>query len=421
MRIPLRSNRRGILTLAAFTLLLVFLCPGARGEDRSSQQTLLLVSLDGFRADYLEKAETPNLHQIASQGVRAKALIPAFPSETFPNHYTIVTGLYPEHHGIVSNVMFDPVFKDTFRLGKVEAVTDGRWWGGEPVWVTARKQGRKAATFFWPGSEAEIQGFRPNYWKTFDSTILYQDRIKQVLEWLSLPEVERPVFITLYIDLTDRVGHASGPDSAEMLEAIRSVDSTIGNLLIGLEQTPVSKSLNLLIVSDHGMAELSPERVIYPADYLDLADAEVVDWSPNFAVIPRTGKEEEVYTRLLHAHPHLKVYRKEQIPERFHYRENRRIAPILAMADEGWQVRKRGPLDAAVIQSKRGGHGYDNALPSMAGIFVARGPAFGKGIEVEPFENVHLYNLMCVLLGVNPAPNDGDMEVVKDLVDLGER
>jgi predicted AlkP superfamily pyrophosphatase or phosphodiesterase len=421
MRKPTGSSRRGILVLAVSTFFLTLFGPGASGEDRSSQQSLLLISLDGFRADYLEKTETPNLHRLASQGIRAQALIPAFPSETFPNHYTIVTGLYPEHHGIISNVMFDPVFKDTFRLGKVEAVTDGRWWGGEPIWVTARKQGHIAATFFWPGSEAEIQGFRPNYWKTFDSTIPYQDRIKQVLEWLSLPEPERPSFVTLYIDLTDRVGHASGPDSPEMLEAIRLVDATLGNLLNGLEQTPESKSLNLLIVSDHGMTELSPERVIYPADYLDLAEVEVVDWSPNFALIPRTGKEEDVYTRLLHAHPHLKVYRKEEIPERFHYRENRRIAPILAMADEGWQVRKRGPLDAAVIQSKRGGHGYDNALPSMAGIFLACGPAFEKGIEVESFESVHLYNLMCAILGMNPAPNDGNMEAVKGWFILPER
>lgn len=378
--------------------------------------TVLLVSLDGFRWDYFGRADTPNLDRLIHEGTRAKALIPVFPSETFPNHYSQVTGLYPEHHGIVSNVMYDPEFDDTFKLGKNEAVTDGRWWGGEPIWVTAAKQGMKSATYFWPGSEAEIAGHRPTYWKPYNNDVPLSQRVKQILDWLDLPPEERPALLTLYFSLVDSAGHNFGPDSPQVNEAIAKADHALGTLIAGLERRGLLGRIHLLVVSDHGMTPLSPDRVIYLDDYIDLSTVQVVDWSPNLALRPKPGREEEVHSALKNAHPHLKVYRREEIPERLHYRAHRRIAPILGLADEGWQIRRKGLIDKALIQAKKGSHGYDTAFPSMNGIFIGHGPRFEKGRSVDAFECVHLYNLMCLILGLEAAPNDGDVGMAQSIL-----
>ncbi len=401
-----------LLTLAA-TLLACATFRAAPAPDHA----LILVGIDGFRHDFVARAPTPALDRLAAAGVAAERLIPAFPTKTFPNHYTIVTGLYPEHHGIVANNMYDPVFDAFYALGDREAVEDGRWYGGEPIWVTLERQGGTAATFFWPGSEAAIGGRRPTYWKLYDGEVPNEHRVDQALAWLDLPPARRPDFLTLYFSDVDDAAHRNDPDSApEVGEAVARVDAMLGRLLDGLERRGLLAATDVIVVSDHGMAATSPERAIAIDDFVDLEVAKVVDWNPVLAAWPAADRVEEVYAALAGAHPHLAVYRKSEIPEALHYREHRRIPPILGIADEGWSVTSRGYLAERGERLRGGNHGYDPRLPSMGALFLAAGPSFRRGERVAPFENVHLYELMAHVLGVEAAPNDGDLEAVRHLL-----
>lgn len=397
--------------------LLAALLSTASAPEQRLDPTIILVGLDGFRWDYMERGVTPNLDRLAARGVRAERLIPPFPTTTFPSFYTVATGLHPESHGIVANTMYDPVFRSWFRIRDTSAVRDGRWWGGEPIWVTAEKQGQTAATFFLPGTEAPVAGIRPTYWKPFDRSIPKAARIAQILRWLELPPGQRPTFITLYLGEVDAVAHDYDPDSApEVTAAIRRVDATLGDLFDGLEERGLLDEINIIVVSDHGMAATSPERVIFVDDYVDLEKANVVDWSPVLALRPREDDLEEVYDALADAHPHLAVYRKREIPERLHYRSHRRIAPIIGIADEGWSTSNRRYYERNRDRFTGGTHGYDNALLSMGALLVAAGPAFERGRVTPPIHSVHLYDLMCHILGLEPAPNEGNLDSVRLLL-----
>ncbi len=225
--------------------------------------TVILISVDGFRYDYFEKYKPENLNNLARKGVRARWMIPAYPSLTFPNHYTVATGLYPENHGIVGNTIYDPEFDAIFALSKREEVQNGRWWGGEPIWVTAEKQGQRAAAFFFPGTEAEIAGKRPTFWKEFDDKFPNPERVDQILKWLDLPAAERPTFYTLYFSDVDHAGHDFSPDSPEVGKAINNVDDALGRLIDGLKARRIfGKNVNLIIVSDHGMAVMNPTKAV---------------------------------------------------------------------------------------------------------------------------------------------------------------
>lgn len=380
------------------------------------EPTVILISLDGFRWDYLEKANTPNLDFLSTNGVKAKALIPAFPTKTFPNHYTIVTGLYPEKHGIIANKMYDPKFKSTFSLGDRSSVEDGRWWGGEPVWVTTEKQGQISATLFWPGSEASIKGVRPTYWEKYDGKLEYKKRVQKVLDWLELPLKKRPTFIALYFDEPDTQGHKYGPDSKEVKDAIHKVDTTLGQLMEALKQRGILEKVNIIITSDHGMTSIKPDKVIFLDDYIDLNTVEIIDWSPVLALYPHDGEKEKIYNTLVKAHPQLNVYYKEDIPERLHFRNHRRITPIIGIANEGWSISSRDLLNSLKLKFLRGTHGYDNQVSSMHGIFIASGPAFKKGSVIKSFESIHIYNLITKILSLKPASNDGNIDSVQILL-----
>lgn len=392
-------------------------CYPHAGESSSQienlQPTVILISIDGLRWDYWEKVALPNFQRLSQTGVRAKALIPAFPTKTFPNHYTLVTGLYTEHHGIVANTMYDPEFDAKFSMSNRDAVQDGRWWGGEPVWVTAEKQGQISAAFFWPGSEAEILGVRPTFWKVYDDDFPNAARIDTVLAWLDLPAKRRPTFLTLYFSDVDHAGHRHGPDSPEVKTAILDIDTLLGRLFAGLENRKIFDRVNIIVVSDHGMTAVNSDHVIYLDDYLDLRKVTVVDWNPVVALRPREMSADEIYQKLAGAHPHLQVYRKEEIPARWHYQNHRRIAPIIGIADDGWKISRHGMRNTVEGFYTSGEHGYDNQLAAMRAIFIAHGPAFKSGLVVEPFQNIHIYNLMCAILKVPPAPNDGDLDSVR--------
>ena len=383
------------------------------------QPTVILVSFDGFRWDYLSKAPTPNLRRLIEHGVHARNLIPSFPSKTFPNHYSIVTGLYPGHHGIVANNIFDPPTGRTFATAKREEIRDPMWWGGTPIWTLVQRVGQKSAPLFWPGSEAPHGGALPSYWQPFDENRPANARIDQVLNWLDQPAAQRPTFLTLYFEDTDSAGHANGPDSPQVRDAIMRDDAYIGRLMEGLTRRGIADRVNIVVVSDHGMAAVDDARIVVADDYLSADEVVISDINPTLSVFPKAGKEDDVYRRLAKANPHLTVFRREEIPASWHYRDHPRIPPILGVADEGWQVLRRATADSIAarrIKGARGTHGYDPQLLSMRAIFIAAGPAFKRGATVPPFENVSIYNVLAKILHATAAANDGDPAVERALL-----
>jgi predicted AlkP superfamily pyrophosphatase or phosphodiesterase len=374
---------------------------------------LLLISLDGMRADYLQRGITPHLSGLAREGVHAKWMNPSYPSLTFPNHYTLVTGLRPDHHGIVNNTMWDEQLGD-FTLSNREAVGDARWWSGEPIWVSAEKAGVRTATLFWPGSEAAVQGVRPWQWRKFDTKIPIDQRVDQILEWLSLPAAERPQLVTLYFENVDGAGHDAGPDSAKVAEALRQVDAGIGRLTAGLQARGLWDKINIIVVSDHGMTATSPQRTAVIEDLISPDDARAVSTGQVVGFVPKPGKEAVAEQALLGKHGAVECWRKQDMPARWHYGTHPRIPPIVCQADEGWLLIKRATYEKLVSMGWQGGgaHGYDPALPSMRAIFIAHGPAFRKKMTIPGFDNVDVYPLLARLMGVSPAPNDGNAQTL---------
>jgi predicted AlkP superfamily pyrophosphatase or phosphodiesterase len=370
------------------------------------QPTVLLISIDGFRADYLDRGVTPNLIRIAKSGVRAEWMQPAFPTKTFPNHYTIVTGLYPEHHGIVGNEFWDPENGKQFKYNQPVAL-ETQWWGGEPIWITAEKQGVKAGTLFWPGAEVQHNGQRASHWMRYQHEMPNRERVRRILAWLDKPANERPQLLTMYFHMVDTAGHDHGPDSPQLMAALKAVDASLGALLDGLRQRGIERQVNLVIVSDHGMAYSRPEQKIFLEDYMDLAGVQVAVWGQVLSIASADGNHEALIASLQKL-PHAKVFKKCDLPERLHYCRNPRISPVIVMADEGWEVTTRE--HTAKNSHDYGMHGYDNALPSMRALFIARGPGLKSNKRIPGFANIHVYALMCQLLGIQPAPNDGSLD-----------
>ena len=407
---------------AVLLLLLCLVLEAGRGQvllGQDPRPPLILISFDGFRWDYRTKYSPPNMNRLAAKGVSAD-LIPSYPSKTFPNHYTIVTGLYPGHHGIVANTVKDPPTGRRLSMSNSIENGDAMWWGGEPIWVTARRGGLLSASMFWVGSEAPIEGHRPNFWAPFNSSLSGNARVDRVLAWLDLPADKRPTLLTLYINDVDGAGHSNGPGSEAVRSAVRRADGYLGRLLRGLERRHLTDKVNIVLVSDHGMAETSTDRVVVLDDYLSADDAEVIDINPTLGLFPKAGREDAVYKALLNAHPRLKIYRKAETPEHWHYRDHPRIPPIVGVVEEGWQVLPRATLAQRISRGQtgpRGEHGYDprDAI-SMRGIFVASGPSFKSGVVLPAFENIHIYDALAEVLGVTPAHNDGDPAVARSML-----
>lgn len=400
-------------------LCLIALAARAGGQTLDAvaprDRILILVSLDGFRWDYLQKfkAQTPHLNELAAEGVHAQRLISAFPSLTFPNHYTIVTGLWPEHHGIVNNSMYDPNLKAEFHIMNNPGPTDGRWWGGEPIWVTAIKQGRFADCMFWPGSEAEIEGVRPTNWKPFDAKITPDACVDTGLGWLAQTN-QRPSLLTLYFHEVDTESHHHGVESPQVSRAVSQVDEAIGRLTSGLHRLQLDSIANLVIVSDHGMTDLSTNRIIVLGDYVDLNSVRVDATGAIAGLRPLDGNVDALYNRFAGKENHFKVYRRENMPARFHYTDNPRIPPVVLVADEGWYISRRKLDPARAFEHAT--HGFDPELESMGATFIAWGPAFRHGVTLPPEQNVNIYNLLCAALGITPAPNDGDQSLAREVL-----
>ncbi|MGB3544912.1 ectonucleotide pyrophosphatase/phosphodiesterase [Rubrivirga sp.] len=377
-------------------------------EAEAPERTLVLVSLDGFRHDYLDRdVDAPTLRWVA-EGVRADRLVPVFPTKTFPNHYSLVTGLHPERHGIVGNSMRDPERLEggepaRFSLGNRDAVTDGRWWSGEPIWVTAERQGVSTATIFWPGSESEIGGLRPTTWLVYDGEMPYLDRVDTALEAVD----GGAGFVTLYFEAVDDAGHRYGPDAPQVAEAIARVDDSLEALVDGLRDRGRLRDVDIVVVSDHGMTPVSRDDVVFFDDALDPEDYDV-DWGEVPGVWPRADQDADAIVAALDALPHVRAFRKEDVPARLRYRDNVRIPPVVVLLDEGWTLTSRDYFERRTDRPSGGTHGFDNQYRSMSGIFLARGPRFRSGLEVDSLQTVDVYGIMTAALGLEAAPNDGD-------------
>jgi predicted AlkP superfamily pyrophosphatase or phosphodiesterase len=400
----------------SMVLCFVFICLdlSASPAKQHPANSLILISIDGFARDYLQRYKAPTLHRLAQNGVTALAMQPSFPTKTFPNHYSIATGLYPAHHGIVENNIYDADFDAVFRMSKPEEVKNARWWLGEPVWVTAEKQGVKTGTYFFPGSEAAIKGVRPGLWQAYDSSVSNIDRVKSVLAWLDLPEEKRPQFLTLYFSSVDDAGHAYGPDSEQVAEAITDVDQALTVLVAGLEQRGLMSTINLMLVSDHGMAKVPEQQVIELDQLFDEKKAALILWTPEIvSIFPKAGELESIYQQLnASLPPQARVYKKSELPERWHYQNSKRIAPLLVVPQSGWRLMQKHKHQEWREKPGRGlvtgSHGYDNNSPEMQAIFIGHGPVFRTGSQIPAFANIELYNLMCRILGIKAAANDGD-------------
>ncbi len=373
---------------------------------------VILISIDGFRWDYLQRHDAPTLKALATDGVHATRMTPSFPTKTFPNHYTLVTGLHPQNHGIVANWFYDPADNAKFDMSKTEA----RWWQrGEPVWITAEKQGVRSACFFWPGSESEHHGLRPSLFKPFDKKLNAAERVDGLLTWLALPPAQRPRFGTLYFDIVDTIGHKFGPTAPETAAAVKEADEAVGRLLAGLEKLGLRESTSLVIVSDHGMSETDPARTLFLEDLMDLSQVRVEATGPYAGVRPNPGVDVAALVAGIRAKapPQIKVYRREEVPAHLHYNQGDSIPPILLIAADHWLVEERGRWSLSWARSNKGSHGWDPATSNMGALFIANGPAFKRGVEIPDVANIHVYNLLCATLGIKPAANDGDRRLVR--------
>ena len=391
MRFPLR-----FALLALFALIAR---PASAAEKRAP--VTILVSIDAFRADYLERGLTPNLTALAHRGISA-AMRPSFPTKTFPNHYAIVTGLRPDRNGIVGNKMEDPARPgETFTMKNDD---DSFWWSeAEPLWAGAEKAGIRSASMFWPGSIVAYDGVRPQDWFPWDENITMTQRVNGVLDWVRRPAAIRPRFITLYFDAIDTAGHRHGPDSPELNDTLKLVDDQIGNLRRGL--AAMGQPADIVVVADHGMANTSADRVVMVHDIADPADYHVVDEGPVALIEPLPGHEAALAASLLKPLPHAHCSRKQDLPDRLHYGHNPRVAAFVCQADMGWllldKISEKWGVD-------KGSHGYDNQAPEMLALFVAAGPDIAAKGKLPTFDNVDVYALLRDLLHMPPkADVDG--------------
>lgn len=377
----------------------------------AQERYVVLVSMDGFRWDYPTMYHTPNLDKIAKRGVKAHSLIPSFPSVTFPNHYTIATGLYPDHHGLVHNNFYDDSLKLSYSISNRKVVEDPRFYGGEPIWNTAGRQGLKTASYFWVGSETMVNGKQPDYWKRYDQKVDNGSRIDTVAKWLSLPENARPRLVLLYFSEPDHTGHLYGPHSPETNKTVVYMDSLMGVLYSKLMTTPVNKSIDLIIVSDHGMSAVSEEKNIVLDQFVPKTWCRQIEgYNPFYMIQPEAGYDDSVYNALGKV-AHLKVWKKNEIPAHLNYGSNSRIFPVVVLADSSYS------LTWSFKRIEKGGaHGYDIRNTDMHGIFYAVGPDFKKDMQFPSFQNIHIYDLIAGLLKITPAPNDGKPEATFNML-----
>ncbi|ULA62127.1 MAG: hypothetical protein LZF60_420063 [Nitrospira sp.] len=380
---------------------------GSGGINRLDQQNkpyVILVSLDGFRADYLDRFDLPNFRHLIENGVRAEGLIPVFPSITRPNHYSMVTGLYPEHHGIVGNVFYDPAREQVFY--DEPSLRDRTWYGGQPIWVAAETQGMVTACYLWVGCATHIlQGSRLRYVAPDGEHITNDRRVDQILAWLQLPPEQRPHLMTLYMDDLDEAGHRFGIESHEIAVAAQAVDQTLGLLLDRLETLSIRDQIYLVIVSDHGMLSVRHDQFVWMDDLIqEKTPDEWIGTLGSYASLhlnPAVHDPAKTRDQLNASLQHGRAYLREEVPESLHYRQDRRIGDVVILMDMPYLILWK-EYEPAILG---GEHGWSPAHPEMHGIFVATGPGIKRGAIIPAFENIHIYPFLAELLHLDIPPD----------------
>ncbi|XP_053426064.1 ectonucleotide pyrophosphatase/phosphodiesterase family member 7 isoform X2 [Nycticebus coucang] len=410
-----------LLTAALATLLATGI--GAPVHRQGSRHKLLLVSFDGFRWNYDQDVDTPHLDTMARDGVKARYMTPAFVTMTSPCHFTLVTGKYIENHGVVHNMYYNTTSK--VKLPYHATLGIQSWWdnGSVPIWVTAQRQGLKTGSFFYPGGNVTYEGVavtlsrKEGVLHNYKNETEWRVNIDTVMRWFTEEDLD---LVTLYFGEPDSTGHKYGPESQQRKEMVQQVDRTVGYLRDSIERNHLSSILNLIITSDHGMTTVYKnasdlvEFHKFPNFTFRDINFELLDYGPNGMLLPKAGMLEKVYDALKDAHPRLHVYKKEAFPASFHYANHPRVTPLLMYSDPGYVINGR-----INVQFNNGEHGFDNRDMNMKTIFRAMGPSFKSGLEVEPFESVHVYELMCHLLGIKPEPNDGHPSTLLPMLHSG--
>jgi predicted AlkP superfamily pyrophosphatase or phosphodiesterase len=422
---PLRFVRRfATLAAAAITAACGTVPPAGSGspaaaprDAQAGRPYVVMVSFDGFRHDYPDLWPLPTLARMQREGARAQALVPTFPSKTFPNHYAIVTGMYAGHHGLVGNEMWDPARGRRYQTSSSATTGDASWYGGEPIWTTAERQGVKAATFFWPVSDAAVGGVRPSYWKPYDGSVENTARVDSMLAWLALPPARRPHLVLGYFSDVDEAAHRYGPDAPETRAAAAVVDRMLGRLRGGIARLPFADSVTLVVVSDHGLT--ATDSAAFLDEFASLDDTTAVVVAATYAQLFFGGdrvKTERAWASLQRM-PHAHVWRNAEIPARFHLAGSPRAGDVFVMMDPPFTVERSRRGRPASFRPARGNHGFDNALPDMQGIFFAAGAGVRPGSTLGPVENVNVYPFIARLLGLRPAAGiDGSLEATRGIL-----
>ena len=393
----------------------------AKTSEKHEPAYVLMISFDGFRHDYVEKYDAPHFKAFIEKGAKAEALTPSFPSKTFPNHYSLVTGMYPGNHGLVDNSFYDEELDVVYRASKRELVENPAFYGGLPLWQLTQQNGMKSASYFWVGSEAPVAGSFPDYYYIYDGSVSNEARIDEVVRWLNLPEEDRPHFISLYFSLVDSQGHATGPDSPETGEAVLEADRLLGLLMAQIES--IDLPINVVITSDHGMNTVpTKEETLINVDSLfngfDRSQFRVVNNGAHAHVyVDDEPLKEELFSSLQSQATHFRVYKKEQFPEQWHY-EHKRIGELFITMVPGHYLVSRGQRVGMLRRGKATGqHGFDPAsTPDMGGIFYAKGPNIKSNQVLPPIENVHVYPFVAHLMGIDKLPQiDGNLKVLKSI------
>lgn len=393
--------RKAILTLILTITALLSACA-------KNDQVTVIISLDGFRWDYTQWYDTPFLDRMAQEGVEA-ALIPSYPSKTFPNHYTLATGLYPDHHGIIGNKFINRATGKKFSLSNREVKHDAHYYGGEPIWLTAQRQGLRTAVFYWPGSDVAVQGKYPDKYFNYDQEprLTFGQRIDGILKQLRRPEAKRPQLIMAYFEQPDHNGHVYGPQAKQTRIAVMEIDKLISNLYERIQKLPISDKVNFIVVSDHGMTLTMPEKHIDARQYLKKEWYYDIEGDAPANVYAREGCADSI-CQALQGVDHIRVWHRTEVPYYLHYGTNENVGDVVIDTELGWLFSDK--------KAEYGGtHGYDPSYNDMHALFRAVGPAF-KHISLPHFPNVDVYPLLCHLLGIEPAPNDGSLNIVKRML-----
>ncbi|KAG8507487.1 Ectonucleotide pyrophosphatase/phosphodiesterase family member 7 [Galemys pyrenaicus] len=407
-------TRLAVLALALAALL----APAAGGpvpKQDASRKKLLLVSFDGFRWNYDQDVDTPHLDAMAANGVKARYMTPAFVTITSPCHFTLVTGKYIENHGVVHNMFYNTTSK--VKLPYHPTLGIEHWWdnGSLPIWITAQKQGLKTGSFFYPGGNVTYQGVavtqsrKEGVFHNYKNETEWRANIDTVMRWFKDDGLD---LVTLYFGEPDSTGHKFGPESQERKNMVQQVDRTVGYLRDSIQSSGLQDRLNLIITSDHGMTKVTKTgNLVEFHKFVNFSfkdiDFELLDYGPSGMLVPKAGMLDKVYNILKEAHPKLHVFKKESFPPNLRYANNPRITPLLMYTDPGYVI--HGRLN---VQTNNGEHGFHNDVMDMKTIFRAVGPSFKQGLVVEPFESVHVYELMCRLLGIQPEANDGQLSTL---------